>query len=161
MTLIEIIVVVVILSIAGMLAIPLITSADNVQVRSAANLLASDLEYAKNMSVSRGQNYSVVFLNSVSYKVCDQGGTTITHPVDKKPYVVDFGEDDRLDKVTISSVNIMPGSTDTITFDYLGSPYSGTGTTNPLNSGQITLNVVGVTKNVVVEPVTGYIKITD
>ena len=36
---------------AAALAIPMISSASGVQVRSAANLLASDIEYTKNMSI--------------------------------------------------------------------------------------------------------------
>jgi len=156
-TLIEIVIVLVILSIAAMLAIPMISSAEGVQVRSAANLLASDLEYTKNMSISSGQNYSLVFIDGQSYKVCDQAGSTVSHPVSGKSYVVDYSADGRLEKVSISSVDIQPNSSQQVTFDYLGSPYSGSGTSNPLNSGQITLSAGETSITVFVEAVTGFI----
>ncbi|MHC4555637.1 MAG: hypothetical protein ACYSUS_10255, partial [Planctomycetota bacterium] len=44
-----------------------------------------------------------------------------------------------------------------VTFDYLGSPYSGTDTTAPLNSGQILLQATDFSITVSVEPVTGYV----
>ena len=161
MSLIEIIVVVMILAMVAMLAVPMISSAGSVQIRSAANLISADLEYAKNMSISTGQNYSVVFETNHSYKVCDQSGATIEHPVSKKNYVVDFSADSRLDEVTITSAVFDPGSSQTITFDYLGSPYSGSGTSNPLNSGQITLQADSIVMHVNVEAVTGFISITN
>ena len=160
-TLVEIIVVVVIIAIASMMVIPVISSADNIQVRSASNILASDLEYAKNMSISMGQNYSVVFINSYSYKVCDQSGSTVEHPVSKKSYVVDFSSDSRLDKVSINQTQIMPGSTSAITFDYLGSPYSGSGVTTPLVSGSVELKAGDMIVTVSVEAVTGYVSISN
>ncbi|MHC4722199.1 MAG: pilus assembly FimT family protein [Planctomycetota bacterium] len=43
-TLVELIVVMVILAIAAMLAVPMISSAADVQVRSAANMIAADLD---------------------------------------------------------------------------------------------------------------------
>jgi len=159
-TLIELVIVLVILAIAAALAIPMISSASGVQVRSAANLLASDLEYAKNMSISSGQNYSLVFVDGQSYKVCDQSGSTVSHPVSGKSYVVDYSVDGRLEKVTISNVDIQPGSSQQITFDYLGSPYSGSGTSSPLNSAQITLSAGGTVITVLIEAVTGFISIT-
>ena len=56
-TIVELIVVMVILAIAAMLAVPMISSAADVQVRSAANMIAADLDYAKSMAISR-QQYS-------------------------------------------------------------------------------------------------------
>jgi hypothetical protein len=48
-----------------------------------------------------------------------------------------------------------------ITFDYLGSPYSGSGTSNPLNSGTISIRARDFTETISIEPVTGFISITD
>ena len=57
-TIVELLIVVVIIAIAAMAAIPLSSSAASTQVRSAAQMVAADLEYAKSMSISRGQSYS-------------------------------------------------------------------------------------------------------
>ena len=149
-TLIEIIIVIVILAIAAMTAIPMLSSAGSVQIRSAANMIAADLEYAKSMAISRGQNYSVKFDEaSESYSIKDQSGTVILHPVKKGfPYTIDFKNDGRLNKVDITSVNF--NSTDSVTFNCLGSPEYG---------GTINLNADGSTATITVEPVTGYISI--
>jgi hypothetical protein len=47
--------------------------------------------------------------------------------------------------------------TDTIKFDYLGSPLRSDG--NPMNSGAITVQGGGTTMTITVEPVTGYIRV--
>jgi prepilin-type N-terminal cleavage/methylation domain-containing protein len=155
-TLVEILIVVAIIAIAGMMAIPLMSSGGSMQVRSAANVIAGDLEYAKSLSISRGQKYGVVFdKNNESYQIEDEGGNVILHPVKKGfPYVVDF-RNSELRKVDIVAVNF--DSTSKVTFDYIGSPYNGNGT--PLNSGTISLQAGTGTVMVHVEAVTGYITI--
>ncbi len=158
-TVIEILIVVVIIAIAAMTVIPLMTSAASVQIRSAAHMIMGDLEYAKSMSISRGQQFTVVFDKTTeSYSIEDQGGTVISHPVKKGfDYVIDFRNDGRLDKVDIVDVDF--DTTSEVKFDYLGSPYNGSGT--PLNSGVISLQAGGTTTTVTVEPVTGFVSIVD
>jgi len=159
-TLIEILIVIVVIGIAAMIVVPMMSSAATMQIRAAANIIAADLEYAKSMAISRGQNYSVVFDKSTESYSIKKDGSVIPHPVKKGfDYVISFQSDSRLDRVDIFNVVFDPGSSQTITFDYLGSPYSGTG--NPLNSGVITLQAGGITKIINIEPITGYISITD
>ena len=162
-TIIEVLLVVMIISIAAMMVLPMFSSADSMQLRSAANMIAADLEYAKSMAITRGQKFSVVFDETTdSYRIKDQDGVVIAHPVKKGfSYVINL-QDERLDKVDIADADFDPDSSNTITFDYLGSPYSGTGT-NPLNSGVITLQAkgTGVAISVGIEPVTGFISISD
>jgi len=159
-TFIEIIIVVAIIAISAMLVIPMMSSAGSMQIRTAANMIAADLEYAKSMAISRGQNYSVVFDKTAeSYRIENQDGEVIPHPVKKGfDYIVNFSTDSRVDKVDISDAVFDTEST--ITFDSLGSPYSGTGLGSPLNSGVITLQADGAIAAVNVEPVTGFISIS-
>jgi len=156
-TLIEIIVVIVIISIAAAMAVPMMSSADDIQLRSAANKLAADLEYAKSMAISRGKCYSIIFDESAeSYKICVMGDTDpITHPVRKGDYQEQFGGTSRLSKVEVSDADF--DDQDSITFDYLGCPYSGLDMSTPLNSGTVTLTAGDDTINVNIEAVTGYI----
>ena len=158
-TMIEILIVVVIIGMAAMLAIPMFSSAASVQVCSAADIIAADMEYAKSMAISKGRNFSVVFdQTSESYSIKDQSGAVIKHPVKKGfDYIVDFSSDSRLDKVDI--VNVDFDGTGEIRFDYLGSPYNGSG--NPLNSGTISLRAGGASSTITVEPVTGFISISN
>ncbi|MFZ9034235.1 MAG: pilus assembly FimT family protein [Anaerohalosphaeraceae bacterium] len=155
-TLVEIIIVVVILSIAAMIAVPMVSSAADMQVRSAANQIAAHLDYAKSMAITHQRAYSVVFISNKSYQVQDSGGNLIDHPVNPGDFVVNLSTAG-LDKVDITSAIFDPDSSDTITFDYLGSPYRGTDTSTPLNSGQIILQASDFSITVSVEPVTGYV----
>ena len=161
-TLVEIIIVVVILGIAAMMAVPMLSSAADMQVRSAANRIAADLDYTKNLAITHQGRYSMVFdVSGESYEIREADGTSVKKPLTgESSFVVDFSTDSRLSQVNIVSADFDSDSSDTITFDYLGSPYSGT-TANPLNSGRITLQANTFTLTVDVEPVTGYVTMSD
>ncbi len=150
-TIIEILIVVVILAIAAMTAIPMISSAGSIQVRSAANMIAADLEYAKSLAITKGQHFSVVFDTSAdSYRIADQVGATILHPVKKGfDYVIDL-QDVGLGKADITGAAF--GGSPHVEFDYLGSPDNG---------GTVTVQGGGMTLTISVEAVTGYITVTN
>jgi prepilin-type N-terminal cleavage/methylation domain-containing protein len=161
-TLIEVIIVVVIISIAAAIVVPMMSSAGSLQIRSAANMIAADLEYAKSMAISRAQRYSVQFDKTTeTYRVLDQAGNVIAHPVKKGfNYVIDFKNDGRLDRVDLADANF--DGKNTVTFDYLGSPFSDRGASAAqLNSGVVTLRSGNTVKTVRVEPVTGYISVSN
>ena len=149
----------VILGIVAMTVVPMMSSAASMQIRSAANMIAADLEYAKSMAISRGQYFSVVFDQTTeSYRIEDQNGNVVPHPVQKgSNYIIDFRNDGRLNRVDIVGADF--DATNEIKFDYLGSPYSGGDT--PLNSGAINLQAGSATRTVTVEAVTGYISVVD
>ena len=149
-TVVEILIVLVIITIAALTAVPMMSSASSVQIRSAASMIAADLEYAKSMAISRGQNYSVRFdQNAESYQVEDQGNNVIPHPVKKGfDYVVDFGNDTRLNRVDITGANFS-GNPD-VEFDSMGSPDNG---------GTVSLQAGTTTLTISVEPITGYVSI--
>jgi Tfp pilus assembly protein FimT len=128
----------------------MMSSASSIQIRSASGMIAADLEYAKSMAISRGQNYSVRFdQNADSYQVEDQDNSVIPHPVKKGfDYIVDFGNDSRLNRVDITGANFS-GNPD-VEFDSLGSPDSG---------GTVSLQAGTATMTITVEPITGYISI--
>jgi prepilin-type N-terminal cleavage/methylation domain-containing protein len=149
-TIVEVVIVVVIIGIAALIAVPMMSSAASLQIRSAANMIAADIEYARSMAISRGQNYKVVFdKDADSYKIVDQNDNVIQHPVKKGfNYVIDFQNESRLNRVDITSAIF--NADQTVIFDCLGSPDSG---------GYVVLQADGITKTVTVEPVTGFISI--
>jgi prepilin-type N-terminal cleavage/methylation domain-containing protein len=161
-TLIEILIVVVILTIAAAVVVPMASSAGSMQIRSAANMVAADLEYAKSMAISRGQSYRVVFdVANDSYQIEEvASGTVIDHPMrpGQNNYIVDFQTDGRLDQVDIVAPTEF-NATDAVIFNNLGVPHDGVG--NGLNSGQVTLQAGDSTREVSVEPVTGFISVVD
>jgi len=161
-TLIELMIVLVIMGVAAAIAVPMISSAGSMQIRAASNMLAADLEYAKSAAISRGEYFSVVFDKTTeTYRIEDENGAVISHPVRKQfDYEVNFQEESRLNRVDIVDADFDGASA--VTFDYLGSPSSGTpGSLAPLNSGVVTLEAGGITKTVSVEPVTGFVSISD
>jgi hypothetical protein len=120
-------------------------------------MVAADLEYAKSMSISRQNDYSVVFdVGSNSYEIQDESGSVIDHPVRVGTlFSVTLSDDSRLSEVELDSVSF--DSTSTITFDYLGSPFNGSGTA--LNSGIIVLDAGNYSMTITVQPVTGFLTI--
>ena len=153
-TVIELLIVVVILAIAALTAIPMMSSASSMQIRSATNLMMADLEYAKSMAITRGLNYSVVFdVDADSYQIEDQDDNVIAHPVKKGfDYIVSFPNDSRLNRVDITNVNFNGSpSVESVEFDCLGSPVGITG------EGTVTFQAGDMTATITVEPVTGYI----
>jgi prepilin-type N-terminal cleavage/methylation domain-containing protein len=156
-TFVEVLIVVVILSIVALMAIPLVSSAGSVQIRSAASLIAADLEFAKNTAIGKGRTFSVVFdADAEIYAIKDEKGNAIEHPVKKGcDYVVSLG-DEGLDRIDIFSVDFDGAAV--IKFDYMGTPYNADST--PLSSGNIILNAGGATMTISVGPVTGLISIT-
>ena len=164
-TMIELMIVVAIIAIAAAIVVPMASSAGSMQLRAAVTMVAADLEYAKSLSISRGHRYAVVFnKDAESYQIEDLSKAVgdpariVDHPVRKgSKYVVNFATDTRLSQVNIVDVNF--DTTNTVSFDYLGSPLNG----NDANLEQwvITLRAGGITRTVSVEPVTGYISISN
>lgn len=160
-TLIELILIVVIIGIAALMAIPTVSNAADMQVRSAANRLAADLDYAKGLAIAHQRPCAVVFYpDSESYDIrwTDTDEIVENPTLPGRDFVVNFAAEGSLKRVNLYSTGF---ASNTITFDYLGSPYNGKGTEEPLNSGCITLKADVFTLYVDVEPVTGYVTIRD
>ena len=94
------------------------------------------------------------------YEVRDAGGSVIDHPVKPgSPLSISFANDNRLSRVDITGADFDSDPGNTVTFDYMGSPYSGATTTNALNTGEISLEADSFSLTVNIEPVTGYVTI--
>lgn len=168
-TLIEILVTVAILAIAALIAVPMMGSAADIQVRSAANRLAADLEYAKNMAITYQRPFTVFFDTSADntngYQILNESDV-IKNPISGGDFEVRFSTVRSLNRVRIpvNGVTLDPDSTPkAITFDYMGTPYSGSVTENPLNSGTIELQDTAghFSLYVNIEPLTGYVTIEE
>jgi prepilin-type N-terminal cleavage/methylation domain-containing protein len=161
-TLIELLVVIVIVGIAAAIAVPLMSSAASIQIRAAGGIVAADLEYAKSMAITTGQQHRVVFndVGNDSYEirkvVNSSTDEAIEHPITKRPqYVVNFATDGRLNRVSITSAGFGSPSSNAVTFDSLGSPVG------LATEGEVVLQAGGITRTVTVEAVTGFISVSD
>ena len=155
----EVILVVIIIAVAAMIAVPMFSSASGLQLSSAANMVAADLEYAKSLAITNQEAYSIVFdAAGDSYQMLDSTDAVVEDPVRTGMGVaVDFTTDSRFNQVDIVSVSFgSTGTIDTVEFDYLGAPYDGD--FDPLTSdGEIVLTAGQETITIIVKPVTGYI----
>jgi prepilin-type N-terminal cleavage/methylation domain-containing protein len=173
-TLVELILVVLILSIAALFAVPMFSSAADIQVRSVANGIAADLDYTRGLAITRQKNYAVVFYPAAvsghaaeSYEIRDTAtNTVVTNPLDGKPFAVNLTADSRVSGVDIFSANFDADASNAITFDHLGTPYKGniaspTATVRLINQGVVTLKSrdKSFVLTVKVEPVTGCVTI--
>ena len=150
-TIIELLVVLVVLGIASMMVVPMFSSAGSVQVRSAANMVAADLEYAKSMAISRQGIYAIVFDKVAESYQIEDGVGVIDHPVKKGfQYVVNFGSGTKFDRVDLSDAAF--DGTQRIEFDYLGSPDNG---------GTVTLEADGMTVTINIADITGFITVSN
>jgi prepilin-type N-terminal cleavage/methylation domain-containing protein len=157
-TLVELMIVIVILGIAAAIVVPMTSSASSMQLRAAANMVAADLEYAKSLAIGTGQVHAVQFVDTKTYKIVDPTNTPVSHPIrESLPYVVKFSSDGRLDQVSVTSANFDGGSV--VRFNYLGEPYNSSSAL--VSEGVITLTAGGLSKKVRVQPVTGFITISD
>src|SRR6185436_12386921 len=91
-TLVEILVVVIILGIAGAIIVPSIGSRDDLKAAAAARVIMADLIYTQNLAItSQGNRYMSFDTVNQQYTVTDAAGAVIQHPVNHTPYIQKFG----------------------------------------------------------------------
>ncbi len=170
-TMIEIMIVVVILAVAAMIVVPALSSAADMQVRSAANAIAADLDYARGLAITRQKNFWVVFdAGAESYTIwwhdpSDATDKIIKNPLTNQNFTVDIDADSRLSQVDIDAADFDGDADNAVTFNYLGAPFAGIGAAagNELIGGTITIQDKNAAFKlyVHVEPATGYVTIDD
>jgi prepilin-type N-terminal cleavage/methylation domain-containing protein len=160
-TMVEILIVVVILAVAAMIVVPTLSSAADMQVRSAANSIAADLDYARGLAITRQKNYTVVFDSGAeSYEIWDEtAGELIKNPLTNQNFTVDIDADSRLRQVDINSADF-DGDV-SITFNYLGAPFDSGGGTMDVGTITIQDKSAAFKLYVHVEAATGYVTIDD
>lgn len=168
-TLVEVLVVVVIIGIAAAVVVPQLSSRDDLKAAAAARVVMSDLMYAQNLAItSQTRHYLVFNTDTQSYSVVSAASMTtpITHPVNKSPYTVTFGNGGSagLRNMAIDSVGFLgAGATvyTTIGFDELGTPlvYTGSGADQSLSSGTATIRSGAYKLQITIEPYTGQLSV--
>jgi type II secretion system protein H len=166
-TLIEILVVVVIIGIAAAIIVPQLGTRDDMKASSAARVIMADLIYAQNLSITQ-QNYHYVAVDVANrrYQVQNSTLATITHPVYKTTYRVQFGAGgtNGFTDLTLVAASFTGQSGivySTMGFDELGSPLVHTGAgTEPMTAGSIIIQAGNYRLRIDIEPFTGQITVT-
>ena len=156
-TLVEVLVVLVIIGIAGAVVVPQMLSGGQLGVQAAARMVIADIIYAQNEAVARQSPRRVVFEpDDNRYLLTDTAGTTMTvswKSGGQENYIVDFEQDQRFSGVTLENVDF--GGTTIIEFDDMGSPTSG-GTLELIAAGfRYRITVAAFTGQVTIESVPG------
>jgi prepilin-type N-terminal cleavage/methylation domain-containing protein len=159
-TLIELLIVIGLLGLAGAILVPQLVNQDSMTVQAAVRKLIGDLSFAQSDALANqelrrvhfyddGRGYCIVRVNMANFATAFDGGTAdyITDPLSvSDQYITDFVADDRFAGVTITSVQI-DGTNRDVVYDPLGGTLSpgglpGTGGTIQLNSGDDTFEVI-------------------
>ena len=126
-TLVEVLIVVTIIGIAGAVVVPRMLAAGTLGVQAAARMIIADILYAQNDAVAQQKPRQVIFTpDADKYRLADAEGTTLHvnwRGGSSENYVVDFQKDSRFQGVDLISADF-DGET-SLTFDDMGAPSSG------------------------------------
>lgn len=144
-TLIEVLVVVVILGIAGALVAPSLGQAGVLRIQAAVRMIVSDITFAQMDALGYQEQRAIVFdIENNMYTLVQVDGTTIDVDNDalydpKGPsqrYVISLNRE-MYGGTVIESVDL--GDSDTLIFDEMGGPVAAPGTSTLSDGGSITL----------------------
>jgi prepilin-type N-terminal cleavage/methylation domain-containing protein len=127
-TLFELMLVVLVVGIAAAIMLPAVgNNIYSPRLRSAANVLAADIEYCSSECITRPSSPRAIVFDLVTNKYTMQdlaAGTAILHPMDSMPFVNDFatGRNAQLNGVVITGLVMGSGTLSVLTFDAYGRP---------------------------------------
>ncbi len=148
-TLAEVLVVVMILSIAAAMVIPNVISTSDMQAVGAARIIAADLQYAQSVAITTQVPVTVEFdPASESYSLRNASGLLI-HPMNKTGYTIRFSSLNGYDRLDVTSASF--GGTASVTFDEMGSAN---------NSGTVVVQAGAHVYRIAVAPATGKVTVT-
>ncbi len=145
-TLFEIMLVIAIIGLIGLIAVPQFSGQSGMRLTTAANVLASDIEFCENECISHPDALRVIKFDTTNNRywiaLASSTSVPISHPADSLPYLNDFatGRNVRLAGVSISAISIGSGGT-VITPDIYGCPGLATDATITLTNGTTTVTV--------------------
>lgn len=166
-TLIEILIVVALLGIAGAMVIPAMGSTGSLRIQAAIRTIVADITVAQSEAVAFQERRALVFnVDTSSYRVIavpgntlDPDNNTLYDPSRHGGlYVVNFADEDRYGdaRITAAEFDGQPA----IIFDGMGGPIADPGANTPSAGGSITVTGGGQTFIIRVEAFTGRVTVT-
>jgi general secretion pathway protein H len=152
-TLIELLIVITILGIAGALVLPALGQTNVLRVQAAVRTIIADINFAQSDALARQASRAIVFdVEHNTYSVLEVHGQTLNP------------ETDTIQKTNLNLANIYHDTrlvsaafdgTNTIVFDELGGPVAGPGSSTPGTGGSIVVSGSGAQFRINVEAYTG------
>ena len=136
-TMTEMLLVVALLGVASAVAIPQFSSNTTQYAQIAARSISQDIQYAQDLAVTTQSPITLSIPSGYEYSLKDIWGTILTHPVNRKPYSVNFQDDPDISQLNIT---VDFGGATKVVFDAFGTPSTG---------GTITLSHSSMTSDVV------------
>lgn len=176
-TLLELLMVIAVLSIAATLLIPSMVGPGSMNAQAAARLLVADLSFAQSDALAHqeyrrvhfyedGSGYCILRVAEADFDddfdpdLADYVNDPLSSASGFKPYIVDFVKDTRFNGVSISDVEIDDDARD-VSYDALGGTVtSGGGGITPGIGGSLIINSAQESFRVDIAPFTGKLKVT-
>ena len=153
-TLVEVLVVVTIIAVAGAIVVPHLLEPSNWSVQAASRIVIADLLFAQNEAIARQAPRRVIFdAANNTYRVADNTDVTVELPFRGGDYVVDFDKDNRFSGVRLENVNLGGPDPSRVEFDPLGGTSAGGTLELATNNTRYRITVAPITGRVTVAPV--------
>jgi prepilin-type N-terminal cleavage/methylation domain-containing protein len=156
-TLIEVLVVITLLGIAGALVVPSLGQTNVLRVQAAVRSIVSDINFAQSDALARQRSRAVLFdVENNIYSVLEVHGATLNPQTDTIQMtnlnLHHIYHDTRLVAAAFDGTNAL-------VFDELGGPVAGPGSSNPGAGGSITVTGSGAEFRINVEAYTGRVSV--
>lgn len=156
-TLVEMLIVVTVLGIAGMMVVPNIRSTDVLRVQGAIRMIVADLTVAQSDAIALQRSRAIVFHSDEDdphYTIVDVPGTAVDESLNRLDTRRLGG--DAFGFTSISAVNL---PSDMVIFDPLGGPVDGAGSGIPAADGWIELTGSGQRFRIHIQGYTGRVTV--
>ena len=156
-TLIELTMVMVMISILLVLAVPRFQSFYFIKLNGAVKKVAADIRYVQQLSISRHESYKIVFdpvFNKYEVRRVSDNSLAV-NPFSRNSFVVNFNSDPQYKGIDVASANF--GGTAGVRFDWQGVPQNDSGV-NLLSEGEVRFTYQGNAFSVFVGPNTGWVR---
>lgn len=159
-TLIEVLVVITVMGIAGATVIPAFSQTTSLQVQAAVRTVVADLTVAQSDAIAFQQGRGIKFYpsttNATRYVVAEIRGTTFDPTLNK---IIDRSlGDQNFGGARVTSTSL---TSNELYFDALGGPVTAPGSGTPSAGGSIDVQGSGLTYRVNIEPYTGRVTVED
>jgi len=121
-TMTEMLIVVALLGVASAVAIPQFSGNTTQYAQMAARSISQDIQYAQDLAVTTQSPITLSIPSGYEYSLKDISGTILTHPVNRKPFSVNFQDDPGISQLTIT---VDFGGATKVVFDAFGTPSTG------------------------------------